>query len=298
MQEFEKLPLLKRLMLKWKDREQYLEYKYLLELSRSPQVNLNLDFKGQVSFKHSGNAGDIIYALPSIYAISKELPAVLLLNPEQPTIYNKGTYHPYGSVMLTRSVIEKLRPLLLYQSPIKECLVYDQQKIDVDLDLFRKFPLFRGQGNIARWYFYIFGINADLSKPWLIAPKVEGFEDTIIIARSHRYRNPQVNYSFLQQYPSLGFIGLKEEFEDMRKSLPGIRHIEVNDFLEMASIINSCQLFIGNQSFPFALAEGLKVKRVLEVCYYCPNVSPEGINAFDFCYQPQFEKVVERALSI
>lgn len=298
MEGFEKLPTLKRLMLKWKDREKYQEYKYLLELSRAPKVNFQLDFQGPVHFKHSGNAGDIIYALPSVFSISKDSRAKLLLYPDQHTVYNKGTYHPYGSVMLTRSVIEKLKPLLLHQPQIASCDIFEGQKVDVDLDLFRKFPLFKGQGNIARWYFHIFGINADLGQAWLTAPKVAGFENTIIIARSHRYRNPQISYNFLQQYPSLGFIGLREEFEDMRQHLPSIQHIQVNDFLEMASIINSCQLFIGNQSFPYAIAEAMKVKRVLEVCYYCPNVSPEGINGFDFCYQAQFQKVVERALSI
>jgi hypothetical protein len=60
----------------------------------------------------------------------------------------------------------------------------------------------------------------------------------------------------------------------------------------MASIISGSKFFIGNQSFPFSIAEGLKAKRVLEVYYRAPNIIVEGANGFDFCYQPQFEKIV------
>jgi len=31
----------------------------------------------------------------------------------------------------------------------------------------------------------------------------------------------------------------------------------------------------------------------LEVCFECPNVIPEGEHAYDFVYQPQFEKIVK-----
>jgi hypothetical protein len=66
----------------------------------------------------------------------------------------------------------------------------------------------------------------------------------------------------------------------------------VSNFLELARVIAGCKFFIGNQSFPFAVAEGLKVPRALELCFECPNVIPEGPQAYDFLYQPQFEKIV------
>ena len=65
----------------------------------------------------------------------------------------------------------------------------------------------------------------------------------------------------------------------------------------MATIINSCRLFIGNQSFPFSVAEGLKANRLLEVYPKAPNVIVEGAGANDFIYQPQFEYAVERLLN-
>lgn len=90
----------------------------------------------------------------------------------------------------------------------------------------------------------------------------------------------------------MGFVGLQEEYEDMKKSIPHLRYHPVNDFLQLAQLIAGCKFFIGNQSFPYSLAEALKVKRALEVNFENPNVIPEGDNAYDFCYQPQFEKII------
>lgn len=294
--EFKKLSFFEKVALKKNNKRAYQDYKVLKQLSEVPPIDLNFNFKTDVHFKHSGNAGDVIYALPSIFTIAADQPVHLHLNVGVEVEYEKEVYHPSGNIMMNARTVDLLCPLLLYQQQIKICDHYTDQQVDVDMDLFRKYPLFKGNGNIARWYFYIFGIQADLSLPWLKAPKNESFEESIVIARSHRYRNPGIDFRFLKKYPSLIFIGLPEEFDDMKSMLPNIVYHPIKDFLEMATIINSCKLFIGNQSFPFSIAEALKIKRVLEVCYFCPNVNVEGVNGYDFCYQPQFEKIVERAL--
>jgi hypothetical protein len=296
--EFKKLSFLKKVALKRKNKRAYQDYKVLQQLHNAPEVDLNLDFKGEVHFKHSGNAGDLIYALPSMYAIAKHQPFHIHLNAGVKITYAKNFYHHPGNVMLNEHTIQLLQPLLLYQQQIKSCSLYNNQLIDVDLDVFRKYPLFNGMGNIARWYFYVFGIQADLSVSWLQAPKNKEFENNIVISRSLRYRNPWTDFGFLEKYPSLIFLGLPEEYADMKAMLPQLVHFKVKDFLEMAIVINSCKLFIGNQSFPFSMAEALKVKRVLEVCYFSPNVNVEGKNGYDFCYQPQFEKIVKKVLDL
>ena len=60
----------------------------------------------------------------------------------------------------------------------------------------------------------------------------------------------------------------------------------------MAQIIKSCKFFIGNQSIAYPMAEGLKVPRLLEAEPMFPVVQPVGKNAYDFYYQPHFEKFV------
>ena len=130
--------------------------------------------------------------------------------------------------------------------------------------------------------------------PWLQAEPDKSWNDHIVIARSQRYNAPAISYSFLEKYKKKIFVGVEQEWKEMKKMLPDIEFFTVNDFLQLASIIAGSKLFIGNQSFPFSLAEGLKVNRLLEVYHQCPNVNVEGKGANDFCYQAQFEKMVKQ----
>jgi hypothetical protein len=296
--QYQKLSLLQKWYLKYTDKTKYALYKereaervfFYDAALKIVHPTLNHQYKNSTNFKHSGNCGDIIYSLPAIYELSKSGHANIFLNLNQKGSYS--AYHPLGDKMLNEKVADMLRPLLLYQSQIKTVEFYNGEAVDYDLDLFRTFPLLLDRGNISRWYFWVHGISHSLALPWLVAPKeTSPINNYVVIARSHRYRNPTISYDFLNAYPNLLFIGVEEEYRDMQKSIPSLEFKKVNDFLEMATIINNCKLFIGNQSFPFAIAEGLKVNRLLEVYYKAPNVSPEGSGAYDFMFQPQFEKL-------
>ena len=45
---------------------------------------------------------------------------------------------------------------------------------------------------------------------------------------------------------------------------------------------------------PYALAEGLKVTRILEVSTVTPNCTPIGARGYDVYFQRQFEHIIER----
>jgi hypothetical protein len=297
--EFKKLNKLQQWYLKYTDKPSYKQYKkdkdeyvFNLKFYNQKHSSLNHLYKAETTFKHSGNSGDIIYALPTIYALSKNGRAHILLQLNQKGLYSN--YHPLGALMLNQKMADMLKPLLLFQPQIATCDVYNNEAVDYDLDEFRDYPILLDKGNICRWYFYVYAINYPLHEPWLTAPTDVRLRDYIVVARSHRYRSPFIDYGFLQQYSNLIFIGVKEEYEDMKKMIPNIEFREVENFLEMATIINSCKLFIGNQSFPFSIAEALKVNRLLEVFYKSPNVIVEGKGANDFMYQPQFEYLVKK----
>jgi len=51
-------------------------------------------------------------------------------------------------------------------------------------------------------------------------------------------------------------------------------------------------LFIGNQSMPFAIAEQLKVKRILEQHYLCPNVIPQGGECYVYQTNDQLKNII------
>ncbi len=250
----------------------------------------------EIHFKHSGLIGDIIYAIPTMLALAKGRKIYLHMHINQKSLYSKGMKHYNKDKILTEKSVDLLAPLILSQTDFIACDILSSQAVDYDLDAFRKYPFDYNMGNICRWYFQIYGITTDLGKPWLHVKPNLAFKNEIVIARSFRYRAPGVSYAFLNNYPNTCFVGLPEEYEDLKRQILGLKYKTVNNFLEFAEIIAGCKFFIGNQSFPFAVAEALKVKRVLEIYFGCPNVIPEGKDAYDFCYQPQFEKIVAQLL--
>jgi hypothetical protein len=293
---FKKMNIIEKTWLKLSNRERYIEYKILLGIQQVPDFNIAIDDGEQVHFKHSGNVGDIIYSLPTIFSLAKKNKICLHLHLNQKGIYGKN-FHPLGNVMLNESMYNNIKPLLEYQPNFKTCDIYTNQTIHYNLDLFRKYPIDTKRGNIARYYFQAFAVSPDLCCPWLQANANTQFNDSIVIARSNRYRMPGISYAFLKKYNNLFFVGLEKEYNEMRTELPNIQYLPVKNFLDLANIIAGCKFFIGNQSFPFALAEALKVPRLLEVYQPCPNVIVAGSNGYDFSFQPQFEHIVQQLIN-
>ena len=89
-------------------------------------------------------------------------------------------------------------------------------------------------------------------------------------------------------------VGLKDEFDDLKFQIKNLEFYDCKDFLELASIIRSSKLFIGNLSFGFAIAEALKVPRLLESAPNFPLVYPNGNYGYDFYFQVHFEELVEK----
>ena len=245
-----------------------------------------------ISFSHIGLNGDIIYSIPAMLGIANGKKIRLYLDVSQKTMYTSNMKHYNKDKILTPKSVEFIKPLILSNSQFELCNILNDEIIDYDLNEFRKYPFDYRMGHICRWYFLAFGVTCNLSNPWLKVKANTNYKNDIIIARSFRYRSLGINYTFLSKYKNIKFLGLKEEFDDIKKQIPTIEYITVNNALEMAEIIAGCKFFIGNQSFPFSVAEALKVKRVLEVCYECPNVIVDGDNGYDFCFQQQFEKII------
>lgn len=251
----------------------------------------------EVNFSHSGHTGDVIYSMPAMYALAKGRKINLYLRLHQPvTDFTKNMSHPNGKVMLNEKSVELFTPLMKLQRDINVFKALENETVHYDLSIFKAFPFDYRMATITRYFFLTYGIGSDVSKPWLSVPPDPAFSDRIVIARSSRYHSPGISYSFLSKYDNLHFVGLRDEYESMKAEIPGLIYQPAKDFLELAGFIAGSRLFIGNQSFPFALAEALKVKRLLEVFYQSPNVMAEGPGGYMFCYQPQFEKLVHDLL--
>lgn len=252
------------------------------------EISLNIKNKSELNFLHSGHLGDIIYSLPIIKELAKTKKCNLFVEINKK---NKLPYlnHPSGNILISKKSYDLLFPLLKTQDYLNSVNVFNQNRIDIDLNLFREMP-FNIIFHSVRWYSHLTGVNVDMHSKFLKVEKLDNFKDKISILRSHRYRNEYINYSFLSSYKNLIFIGLYDEFLDLKKEIKNLDFYECKDFLEMAKIINSSKFFIGNLGFGFSIAEALKKPRILEACPNFPVLFPIGEKSYDFYHQIHFEK--------
>jgi hypothetical protein len=213
----------------------------------------------------SGDIGDIIYSMCCIKALGVEL-VYLNVNP-------KFKLRGIGQTKFNEKGAEALKPLMESQPYIKEVRLYDGEKANYNLDLFR----YRGDltyKNLCESILITFGMSPkEMEKPWLLVePKVS--EKPVLINKTERYLNHAVNWEdFIETYGLfMGFVGIEKEYEkfiqDYKCDIP---FIPTNSLLELAQLISGSSLFIGNQSSPYAIAEGLKKDTIQVVCDECPN---------------------------
>ena len=271
------------------------EYKDYI-LPKIKNIHETIKTKKDISFLHYGHLGDIINSLPVIKELSKDKNCSLYIqiNKLMPK-HAISKEHPSGSVYLTENATNKLLPLLKEQKYINKVEIYKNQKIDVDLNFFRELPINFNLDSI-RWYFHLTGDFPDLSKNYINVEPHEKFKDHIVIVRSLRRQNKHIDYSFLSSYEKIVFVGLEQEFNDLQKKVQSLKFYDCKDFLELAMIIKNAKLFIGNLSFGYALAEAIKVPRLLESGPNFPLVYPNGNNAFDFYFQTHFEGLIKKIM--
>ena len=253
-------------------------------------ININniIETKRDLNFFHSGPLGDLIYSLPLINKLSEKHTCNLYVN-----LNKKFTYeyykHTANGYFIDERTFKFLSPLLKKQRSLNIIKEYENEKIDINLDLFREIPV-SFTFNSPRWFFAITGEHFDLNKPSLFVDNHAEIKNKIVILRSFRFRNIYINYNFLKNYDNLLYVGVEEEYQDLKKNIPNLEIYNCKDLLEMAQIIKSSKFFLGNMSVGYALSETLKIPRLLEASPETPFVQPVGNNAFDFFFQPHFEK--------
>lgn len=267
-----------------KERVKYYDlhiYSQILEIQKKIEHNK------EISFLHSGQLGDVIYSLATIKELSKTHKCKLYIevNKPIPSDFSNST----EKFLMTQKSGDLILPLLKKQEFLESVSIYKDEKIDIDLNLFRKVPI-----NLSfyssRWFSHITGTNIDVQKDFLSAKPHSSIKNKIIIHRSPRYRNPYINYKFLNNVKNLLCIGLENEFNELKKEISNLEFHNCRDFLEMSEIIKASKFYIGNMSFQYIMAEGLKVPRLLEAFPDFPVVFPVGPNAFDAYHQIHFEK--------
>ena len=288
------------LFLKIFNKREYLSQKYTKNLKKNvdfynqnirkkiEDIEISLKNKKKINFLHSGHLGDMIYSLQLIKELSKNYECNLFIqvNKKMNLYYHN---HPSGDVMINNRTAKLMMPLLKSQEYLNTVKIYEKEIIDINLDLFREMP-FSLTFHSVRWYSHLTGTPVNMEEKFLNFETNDNFKNKIVIVRSPRYRNNFINYKFLKDVKNIVCVGLKEEYEDLKKDIKNLEFYDCKDFLEMAIIINSSKFFIGNLCFAYSIAEALKIPRLLETCPDFPVVFPIGGKAFDFYHQVHFEK--------
>lgn len=211
-------------------------------------------------FYHSGDLGDIIYSLPTILGLGGGHLRVGPMDKE---------YRLPTRERITEGKLDFLHDLIVSQPYIEGCDFGSLPKdVHFNLNQWRlggKWPIvgrsLSSHQRIAN------GLDVgDERLPWLTVEKAKHCSWPIVIARSARYLNPQFPWGKLikRHGGECVFVGLPDEHAAFCKSFGRVPRIDVGTALELASIIASAKLFIGNQSLPYAIAEGLKVNSIQE----------------------------------
>lgn len=255
-----------------------------------------------VKYKSWAPSGDMIAAMAGIRQIWKETGKKAFImqrlnvqgesySDAVPAIFDeKGM-----SVCMSNKQWEMLRPLLMIQEYVEDCIIWEGQEFEIDLDLLREnsftpMPF----GNLFFWQQLVIPqMAADYSEKWINVPDSNNIfnelviSDHIIINKTERYQNQLITYYFLKDYQDkLIFAGTEKEHKVFCSTWNiSIPRLIVKDFVELAQAIKSCKFFIGNQSMCYHIAEGMGKKRLLEICPRVANVWPVQPNGFPFMHQ-------------
>jgi len=236
-------------------------------------------------YKHSGTFGDLIYSLFAVERMGGGTIAIALRNIEK--CVSEYGYRPWEvdeahKGRFTERDFDMLKPLLLAQPYIDDVVVWDGTH-DVDLDKFRG-VLFRGfEGNYVQAMCMTHKLEfrmEDYDKTWLTSP--EQRVAPVVVNRTLRYRDEQNGDAVWRKMYHDGnmgvtalFLGNQREHEDFVNMIGPIEHYPIEDLLEMAAVINGCDMFVGNQSIAYALAMGLGKTSVLETIKIKPLANNE-----------------------
>lgn len=254
-------------------------------------------------------AGDLLSCLPGLKQVSENTGNKWVIYQRINADYGASAAYPGAiysikdesgtPVTMNIQVHRALYPLLLAQDYIEDFLIWDSEQTIFNLDELRERDSTMPYGNLNRYINYLWPDTAtDLSKAWLTIPKLMDVrtEGKILINRTERYNNMLISYRFLKNYgDKVIFVGLPNEHEVFcAKHKLDIPRLDATDYLEIAIAMQSCKVYIGNQSSLFQVAEGIKIPRILEVCQSIPNVIGSGPGFYDFLKQPHLEYYVAK----
>jgi hypothetical protein len=206
-------------------------------------------------YTHGGDLGDTILFLPNL---KYRRGSSLLLS------YDRRVRDPY-----TPEHAEVILPLLRSQDYILEARCWrdgDERLGVVDGNAWRN--VYNGFTQLCYAQVDPYGTPLSVCEsPWLSVEKKRVAR--VVLNRSLRYAG-NLDYSLLKQDDCV-FIGLECEHVAFCSQWWDVPYYPTDNLLVAAEVIAGAELFVGNQSCCYAIAEALKQRLIQDTCVRCPN---------------------------
>jgi hypothetical protein len=229
-----------------------------------------MDHNKPLSYAMSGDLGDIIYSMRTCHQ----------LNDPNSTYYivDRPFTKPWNQARL-----DALVPLMEAQ-PYLGRVVYEEPKESLTHDFidFRRGALTYSI-SLADIHATWVGIKLNPYTPWLKVNPSNEMNGKVIVHKSPRYANPKFPWRAMADKfgDRMVAVGVEDELHVLVSALG--RQVplrKTSSYLELAELMAGCDLFIGNQSSPCAIALGLGIPTVQETSLRQPDCMFAGANAF------------------
>lgn len=223
------------------------------------------------TFRHAGDIGDIVSSLPVIRYFGG---GALLIEAAD-----------YTRQKLTKDKWCGLDLLLKQQPYITDVREWNREMVSVNLNDFRaNLHRFMRKGmfkdkSLTDWHLEAHGVPlTEKNTAWIQSEPHR--VDRVVINRTgpgraphHVYQNPSFPWHRVWQkyHKEAVFIGSPIEYEVFKHTCGEIPYFPTANLLEAARVIAGSDLFIGNQSVCFWIAEAMKKNLILEVWPSGPN---------------------------
>ena len=210
-----------------------------------------------------GDYGDVIYALPCLKLVAGQTGEPCIL-------YARDGLRDHDPFIPRLSGINRLIEFQPYMAgPIRP---WHGEQIDYDASRFRD----RGHPfavTLAELQARYVGLSPDFTERWLLAEPALSTRNKIVISRSSRYGNPYFPWEELMRTfcDLMVFVGHQGEHADFCREFGSVRYLPTTDLYDVACAIAGSVRFIGNQSSPYAIAEGLKHPSIQETNLESPD---------------------------
>lgn len=238
-------------------------------------------------FHHSGDLGDIIYSLPVIKALGG---GCLILTSDYDKMEIRDIMTEEKALMLKELLSDQDYITYVGHAPKKPSDIdYDLNDSRIDFIKWGSGEFSHEEVDILRsrllteHYERLYDLNYTYINQFYYPKSLLQIIDyPIIVNRTFRYRNDKFPWSeIVKKYgDKIMFVGSNKEYEDFVKNFGYVKYKNTPTYKKLMQVIAGAKLFIGNQSFPYSIAESIKQNCIQETDTWVGNCQYTRHNAF------------------